>query len=218
PGIQASVPRLAEFLKDAGRGSESGSRVGGRTRSLLVVVEVALSVILLVGATLTIRGFIALDQVNPGFRADRVLMVGVPLPPKRYATLEQRNAFAESVLDRVRSLPGVVSVAIGNGGMPFGGPQSSYAIVGQPQAENARVRVGMISADYLNTMGIPLLGGRNLTEAEVTHENHVALINEAARKLWPIGQDPIGRHIRLDVLVDPRTSAVLIPSGGTPDV
>src|SRR5207302_10239955 len=85
-------------------------------------------------------------------------------------------------------------------------------------AENARVRVGMISADYLNTMGIPLLGGRNLTEAEVTHENHVALINEAARKLWPIGQDPIGRHIRLDVLVDPRTSAVLIPSGGTPDV
>jgi predicted permease len=217
PGIQASVPRLAEFLKD-GRGSESGSRTGGRTRNMLVITEVALSVILLVGATLTIRGFVALHQVNLGFHPERVLMLGLPLPPKRYPTLEQRNAFAQNILDRVRSLPGVVSAAIGNGGMPFGGPQSTYAITGQPQAENKRVRVGMISADYLTTMGIPLLGGRNLTEAEVAHGNAVALINESARKLWPAGEDPIGKRIRLDVLIDTHSPVVLIPSGGTQDV
>ena len=218
PGIQASVPRLAEFLKDSGRTSESGSRAGGRTRSMLVITEVALSVILLVGATLTIRGFVALHQVDLGFQPERVLMLGLPLPPKRYATLEQRNQFAENVLDRVRSLPGVVSAAIGNGGMPFGGPQSTYTITGQPQAENKRVRVGMISTDYLTTMGISLLSGRNLTEAEVTHGNAVALINEAARKLWPAGEDPIGKHIHLDLLADPHNPLVLIPPGGTPDL
>ena len=216
PGIQGSTPRLAEFLKQAGRGSDSGSRFGNRTRNLLVIAEVALSVVLLLGATLTTRGLAALLQVDLGFRPERVLLVGLPLPPKRYATLEQRNAFAEEVVQRVRSLPGVASVAVGNGEMPFMGPQSTYLVHGQAQTEN-RVRLGMISADYLTTMGIPLMAGRNLSEAEVTRGDRLALINEAARKLWLNGEDPIGKHIRVDVLVDPRNNTVLTPPGGTDD-
>jgi putative ABC transport system permease protein len=214
PALQCSRADLTDALKDAARGSgvSEGSR---RTRNLLVVVEVALSVILLVGASLTIRSFAALHQVDTGFQADRVLMVGLPLPPKRYATLEQRNTFAATLMDRVKSLPGVEAVAMGNGGMPFGGPRSPYSIEGRPQADSQRLVIGLISADYLRTMGIPLRRGRALTEQEIAHGDHVVLLNEAASKLWPAGESPIGKHMRIDLLEKPGGSQVLAPSGST---
>src|SRR6266516_62090 len=92
---------LTPALKDAGRGSGASAQ-GGRTRALLVVAEVVLSMVLLVSASLTIRSFIALQRVDLGFQTERVLMVGVPLAPKRYATLEQRNRFAQELVERVK--------------------------------------------------------------------------------------------------------------------
>ena len=149
-----------------------------------------MAVILLMGASLTVRGFVDLQHIDPGFQPDRVLMVGLQVLPKRYATYEQRIAFTENVLGRVRNIPGVQSAAIGNGGLPFGGPQSSYAIEGHPEAQERRMLVGLISADYQRTLGIPLLSGRALTEQEVAHADPVAVINEAAAKLWSAGQSP----------------------------
>src|SRR5262245_2126200 len=102
PALQSSRPDLVAALKDDARGS--GASAGGRTRAALVVIEVALSVVLLVGAGLTIRSFIALQQVDLGFRPERVMSVGLPLPPQRYATWEQRNRFARELLERVKSL------------------------------------------------------------------------------------------------------------------
>jgi predicted permease len=216
PAFHSSRPDLTEALKDAARGSGTAAR-GGRTRGLLVVAEVALAVVLLVSAGLTIRSFIALQQVNLGFQPERVLMVGVPLASTRYATLEQRNRFAQELLDRARSLPGVKAAAVGVGGLPFGGPQSAFAIDGQPESETRRITLNLVSADYLRTLGIPLLRGRMLTEQEIVASERVVVINETASKLWPAGEDPIGRRMRLDELRGPGGS-VLAPTNSSPYV
>ena len=214
PALRCSRPDLVGTLKDAGR--TGAGATGGRARNVLVVVEVALAVVLLVGASLTIRGFIDLQRMDLGFQPDRVLMVGLQLPPKRYATYEQRIAFARSVLDRVSALPGVESAAIGNGGLPFGGPQSAFSIGGHPQADTRRILLGLVSRNYSPTLGIPLRAGRQMTEPEIARAAPVALINETAAKLWPAGESPIGGHLHLDILEKP--SGVLVPPGASPDV
>ncbi len=216
PALQLSRPELTEALKDESRGSSAS--VGGRTRRLLVIGEVALSVVLLVGAGLTIRSFLALQQVELGFRPERVMTVGLPLPPRRYSTLDQRNRFAEAVLQRVENLPGVQAAAIGNGGLPFGGPDSAYAIEGSETPANARIMIDLVSAGYLRTTGIPLRRGRMLSEREIHAAQSVAVINEAAAKLWPAGTDPVSRRIRLDLLQNAGSSQVKTPTNLSPYV
>jgi len=215
PALECSRPGLVDALKDAGR-TLSGA-AGGRTRKALVIAEIALSVVLLMGASLTIRGFLELQRVDAGFQADRVLMVGLQLAPKRYATYQQRIAFTERVLAAVTDLPGVQAAAIGNGGLPFGGARSAYAIEGQPKEEARTMLVGLISADYPRTLGIPLRAGRQLSPQEVAHAEPVALLNEAASKLWPAGASPIGGRVHLDVLEKP-AGAVLAPAAAKPEV
>src|SRR5439155_8594684 len=199
--------------------ARSGSASAGkRTRALLVVAEVALSVVLLVSAGLTIRSFIALQQVDLGFQPRRVMVVGLPLPPKRYATWDQRNRFARNLLERVKHLPGVQAATIGNGGLPFGGPQSTFAIDGRADSETRRVTLNLVSADYLSTLGIPLRRGRMLTEREIDVSERVAVINEVAAKFWLAGEDPLGRRVRLDFLEKPGGSEVLTPTNASPYV
>jgi len=216
PALQASRADLTHALKEGGREGGAGT-AGRRTRSLLVVAEVALSVVLLVGAALTVRTFMSLQGVDLGFAPDRVLMVGVPLPPARYPTLEARNLFAAQLLERVRTLPGVQGVTIGNGGLPFGGPQSTYQVEGRTESEVQRVVLNLIAADYLRTMAVPLRAGRTLEEREVLVGDRVALINEAAaRRFWPDGTDPIGRRVRLGVLEGVPDPNVRVDAAGEP--
>jgi len=216
PALQSSRPDLVVALKDDAR--SSGASVGGRTRALLVVVEVALSVVLLVGAALTIRSFIALQQVDLGFRPERVMAVGLPLPPNRYSTWEQRNRFAQELLQRAKNLPGVQAATIGAGGLPFGGPQATFAREGQADAETRRITIYAVSADYLSALSIPLRRGRMLTDREVSAAESLAVINEAAAKLWPAGEDPIGRRLKLDELQRPGSPSVLTPANASPYV
>jgi predicted permease len=217
PAIRCSRPNLVDSLKDGGHGAV-GSVRGQATRSILVVAEVALSVILLAGASLAIRSFANLIKIDPGFQPERTLMVEVPLPPKKYKSLEQRNVFDQNLLENLKSLPGVETAAIGNGGMPFGGPRSPYSVEGQLPTEDRRVIVGLISSDYLHTLGIPLKQGRALTPQEITNREHLALINETASKLWPAGQNPIGRRMRVDILEKPGAPQVLVPAGASSEV
>jgi putative ABC transport system permease protein len=217
PALRCSRPNLVETLKDGGRGA-GGSARGQAIRSGLVVAEVALSVILLAGASLAIRSFANLIHIDPGFQPQHMLRVQVPLPPKRYTSLEQRNAFGRSLLESVSTLPGVESAAFGNGGMPFGGPPSSYSIEGQLPAEDKRVIVSLISSDYLRTLGTPLRRGRALTRAEVQNGEHFALINETAAKLWQAGVDPIGKRMSVDLLKTGAPPEVPVPAGSRPDV
>ena len=214
PALQSSRPNLVELIKDQGR--SSGAAAGGRTRSSLVVIEVALSVVLLVSAGLTIRSFLALQQVPLGFSPQRVLVADLPLPPKRYETWERRNQFAREVLDRAQTIPGVQSAAIGNGGFPFSRAQLRYSLEGHEDSEEHRIVVNLVSADYLATMGVPLRRGRMLTQREVNAGEPLAVINESASKLWPAGEDPIGRRIRMDELIKPRWAQVRTPTNASP--
>jgi putative ABC transport system permease protein len=217
PALHCSQPNLVDSLKEGGRGV-GGSARGQKTRRSLVVAEVALSVILLAAATLTIRNFAVLLKTDPGFHPERTLMVNLQLSPKQYSTIEQRNILSEALLERVKHVPGVQSAAIGNGGMPFGGPRSSFSIDGIPGASSQRMTIGLISADYSQTLVIPLRRGRQLTDQEVARGDHLALINETAAKLWPSGQDPIGRHVKLDFLANPNSRQALVPAGSSGDV
>jgi putative ABC transport system permease protein len=203
PALQMSKPDVTHALR-AGRSTSAGSE-GGRSRNVLVVVEVALSVVLLVSAGLIMRTFFVLQHIDAGIDADRVLIVGVPLAPERYAALGARNRFAQELLDRVAGLPGVEAASVGH---PFGGPQSSFAIAGQMADESRRITVNLVGANHLRTFGIALRGGRMFDEAEVRRGDRVAVVNEAAAKLWS-DENPIGARLRLGVLerLPPRTLA-----------
>ena len=216
PALQSSRQNLVEALKDEGRGATASA--GGKMRASLVVVEVALAVVLLVSASLTIRSFMALQQVELGFQPEQVMAVGLPLPAKRYATLEQRNRFARDLLERVKNLPGVSAATIGNGGLPFGGLPSLYTIEGQADSEIRRITVNTVAVDYLNTLGVALQQGRMLSEQEIDLADRVAVINEAASRLWPSGENPIGRRIRLNELEKPGRPEILTQANASPYV
>ena len=195
PALQTSKADVTDALR-AGR-STGAETHGGRTRNLLVVIEVALAVVFLVSAGLTVRTFFVLQNMDPGINAERVLIVGVPLPPAKYTTLEGRNRFAQELLERVSALPGVEAATIG---LPLGGPQSPFSIAGQAPDESKRIGLNLVGADHLRMFGIPLRRGRMFDASEVRRGDRVAVINEAAVRLWPAGENPIGARVRLGIL------------------
>ena len=213
PGFQCTRPDLNEALKDGGHAAGAGAR-STRTRHTLVVVEVALSIVLLVGASLAIRGFVELQRVDRGFKAAHTLLVQLALDANRYATLEQRNRFATDLVERVRNIPGVASAAVGI--LPGVEGGSGGMIPGQPKIENG-LDVNLIDADYVPTLGLSLRGGRNFTAEEVARGDRVALISETAARLWPQGEDPVGRIIQVDSLVGGGSNN-LAPAGAVKEV
>ena len=206
PAIQGSRLNFVEGLK-ASRGTGESSR-GGRTRNALVVAEVTLAVVLLVSAGLMVRTFLVLQNVDPGLRAENVLIIGVPLPAAKYTTLERRNQFAEQLLESVEGLPGVEAATIGNGGLPFGGLQSPFTIEGQSTSEQRRMAINLVGADHLKTFGISLRAGRMFDRSEVRRGDRVALVNEAALRFWTAGESPLGARLKLTFLERPSAPAL----------
>lgn len=195
PAMHTSRADITDALK-ASRSTSTGAQ-GGRTRNLLVVAEVALSVVLLVSAGLTARTFFVIQNMDPGIDTRNVFGVNVPIAREKYATLEQRNRFTGELIERVRALPGVEAVSIG---FPFGGQQTPFTIAGQPDDPSKRLSLNLVGADHLRVFGIPLRQGRMFDAAEVRRGDRVALINETAMRLWPAGVSPLGAQVRLDVL------------------
>jgi putative ABC transport system permease protein len=183
-------------------------------RSWLVVAEISLSVTLLAGASLAVGGFLQILNVDPGFQPQRVLRIGFTLAPQRYPTWQQRNTLDRSLLDSVLSLPGVQAADLGNGGLPYGGDRSSFSIDGQPPVDGRTVAIALISREYPQTLGIPLRQGREFSESEIQSGMRVALINESAARLWPAGENPIGRILRIDELAQPMNNSRVLPAPG----
>jgi predicted permease len=212
PALRSSRPDLVGTLKDGGGGA-TGSMRGRAMRSWLVVAEISLSVMLLAGASLAVRGFVQMLRTDPGYQADRVLRIGVTLAPKRYPTWQQRNLLDRNLLESIMNLPGVESAELGNGGLPWSGWRSGFSIDGQPRTEGRTVKLSLISSRYPQTLGIPLKRGREFTEAEIASGLRVALINESAARLWPAGQDPVGRAMQIDDLTQEDNPQVLSAPG-----
>jgi putative ABC transport system permease protein len=198
PALQVSRIDLNGVLKEGGRGSSGFRR--GALRNLLVVGEVALSLILLVGSGLLLKSFARLRGLDPGFRADHVLTVRVDAPMTKYGDFTKRSEFFARVLDRVRALPGVQAAGFTSalpltweGGSSGFTPEGVAPTPGVPWDANNRV----VSAGYFEAMRIPLRRGRLFQDADGPDAPPVAMVNEAmARKFWP-NQDPIGKRFKL---------------------
>jgi putative ABC transport system permease protein len=206
PALQASKPDFNEALKEGGRGSTEGlSR--NRVRSLLVVVEVALSLVLLIGAGLMIKSFYQLLNVNPGFEPDHVLTASFSLPPVKYPGAEQQAAFFQQLVERVRALPGVQSAAFVNP-LPLSNNmiQNILTIEGRPpQAPGERLitNTRIASADYIQTMGIPIKRGRAFNEHDGKDGPTVFLVNETFVQRYFPNEDPIGKRIKVSIRPSP---------------
>jgi putative ABC transport system permease protein len=193
PALRAGRTDLNEALKEGGRGE---SALGMRTRRLVIVCEVALSVILLMGAGVMLRSLSALRQVDAGFDPRGTLTMGVPLPPARYRMADQRITFFGSVLQKIRALPGVQSAA-GIDNLPFlGGSVQPIVLEGHTElvsGDQATVNVRKVTPGYLATMRVPLLRGRDVTESDT----EVMVVSQGAAKLLWGDADPIGRRVTL---------------------
>jgi len=203
-------PSSSANTREALRGRTAGVRAR-RTRSILVVAEVSLTVLLLTGAGLMLRTLLELRRVDPGFRTDRLLTMKVTLPDTRYPSRIQRAAFLDRALDAIRTLPVVESVAAVNHiPMSGDGDWASFNIAGQPaldwgHAPSAEGRG--ISANYFRAMGIRLLQGREFDPGAADAANAIIVNQAFAREYWP-NQSPLGRRL-MSLDEQPRTRVVV---------
>ena len=198
PALQASRTDLNETLKDGTRGL-SGGMQRNRVRSVLVVTEIALSLVLLVGAGLLFQSFRRLLEVSPGFEADKVLTAEVTVSDKKYPEKEQRAAFYHEALERMKALPDVQAVGVVYP-LPLGGSFEAFTfeIVGRPPFPNGQEPSSdrrVISQDYFQAMSIPVVKGRAFNAQDRENAPAVVIINETfARRFFP-GEDPVGKAI-----------------------
>ena len=198
PALHAGRVDLHESLKDGGRSVSGG---GGRTRAVLVAAQVALSLVLLVGAGLLLKSFARLQQVDLGFDPEGVLTARVTLPEARYATPEQQVAFFDALLGQVRGLPGVRSAGAINW-LPLSGLRSatSFWFEGRPLPE-AGQRLGTdvraIDPDYFGAMGMPLLDGRALEHSDAAGRPRSVVVSRSFVDRYMSGEPPLGARIHM---------------------
>ncbi len=197
PAFRTTKVNLSDSLKDGARGSEGVMR--NRTRSLLVVFESAVAVVLLIGAGLLVRSLIALQNVDPGFDSNNVLTLRLDLPHKKYSDEEKAANFWQQLETRVASLPGVQSVGLVTE-LPLSGQLNDlpFTVEGRPpvsidQAFDADFR--RVNQNYFSAMRIPLLRGRNFTEQEVRQGDRVTLVSQTlVDSVFP-NEEPLGKRL-----------------------
>ena len=198
PAFTASGNALTDSLKEGGRTGTAAR--GGRTRAVLVVAEIALALILLVGAGLLVRSFARLTTVDAGFDAEQTLSMRVSLPASRYGEAPRRTQFYRELVQRITALPGIQSTgAISFLPLTGLGSATGYEAVGQPNqlGQEPVTDVRVITGDYFKTLGIPLLRGRLFDENNPADTSNKVIVNETlARVHWP-GEDPIGKRIKV---------------------
>ncbi len=201
PALRSTKTDLTESLKSRAQGSARGRR-HERVRQLLVVGEIAVSLVLLAGGGLMMRSFLRLTSVDPGFDPRGVTTATVRLAGPRYATDEQRAAFFQRLTAQLNSLPGVKSASAINH-LPLGGDVWTFGFTVEgrpatPEAERPSAVYRVVRPDYFRTMGAALLKGRDFTERDDANSPGVVIVNEAlARRQWP-GEEPLGKRITVN--------------------
>jgi putative ABC transport system permease protein len=209
PALQAGRPALESVLKEGGR---TARRTGG-LRSTLVISQVALALVLLVGAGLLLRSFSRWTTVDPGFDADQVLTVRMAFAPARYDTPAKRALFVDALFRDLRALPGVVSAG-GNVALPMSGDNwtRSFNVEGYQPPPNANGPWGdfrIVTPSYFQTLGIAIKRGREFDASEVAGGRQVAVVDEVlADKYWP-GPDPIGKRDGFGNAENPRWMEII---------
>ena len=217
PAIQAARSNTGQSLRDGPRGSSRGG--AQRTRNALVVVEMALAVMLLIGAGLLMRSFIRLVNVNPGFRTEQLVTFNVTLPDAKYPFDRQRIAFTGELQSRLRELPGTKDVAVS-----FGRPLTrmgiftAFEVEGRPAStpdNRSTSAVQPVSAEYFSALGIPLVRGRLYAASDERREAPpVVVINREMARRYFATEDPIGKRITLGLSHDTAGPNTPVAAGG----
>jgi putative ABC transport system permease protein len=233
PALQMSKPDLTSALKEGTRGASAG-RARQRLRSVLVVAEIALAVILLVGAALFIGSFVTLMRIDPGFDPHNVLTVQVSPGPRR-ARDRRIEPASSGIVDRISRVPGVGHASLISGGMPLGGAMSvtTITVPGKKFENDDGISIRRVTAEYHKALRIPLRRGRLFEATDNESAPKVAIINESAAKKYFPGENPVGQAANISsqdctivgvvgdvhqrsLEAEPRTEAyVPIPQGRT---
>jgi predicted permease len=197
PAFTATRVSLADTLREAGR---SGAIVAGRQRfrRILVIGEVALSLVLVFGAGLLVETMARLQRRNPGFDPAHLLLAHIYIPPARYPDSEAITRFCDSLGERARALPGVLDASIATGYPPAIGWQQMFTIPGSPVPRSADVpltRFAAVDARYLMTLRLALLRGRDFAETDTSTSQPVAIVNQEFARQFLANQDAVGREI-----------------------
>lgn len=202
PALQSARTELTETLKASGR-TMAGSLREGRLRKILVGAEVALAVMLLVGASLVLRTLLKLEEMNWGFRPAAVLSMQLPLPERRYPTMDARNAYLKSVVERVESLPGVEQVALNTFVHPFANWGMQVEVPGISTEQRQPVILSQINSSYPAIVGLKVKEGRELSAQDVFLERHAVLVNETFARIYFKDGKALGKSIRAPELKGP---------------
>ena len=199
PALQAAKTNLQDALKDGGRGSAGGAR--NRLRNALVVAEIALSLVLLVGASLFVRSFLNLQASRAGLETAPLMTLRFYMPGDQYDAPEALVRRVDDIVRRVEALPGVVS-AIGSNMVPLSGGGSDAGVVAEgvaiPAGQEPHVQSFGVTPHLMKTLNLPIVGGRDFTDEEGQGRSGVALVNGVfAKRLWPARTDVIGQRFRL---------------------
>ncbi len=201
PALQASKTELTGALNEGGRGATEGFR-RNRARSLLVVAEVALSLVLLIGAGLLIRSFVRLMQTDPGFDPSRVIALDIPLSRQRYDTEQKQAAFFNQLVERARQLPGVEAAGLVNNlPLTHNVDELTFNIAGRPPfppGAEAEANDTVVSPGYFEAMKIPLREGRMFSAQDGPNAPRVMLVSEALARKYFAGQNPVGQRLVID--------------------
>jgi putative ABC transport system permease protein len=201
PALQSSNPQLVDVLKEGGRGGGGGAK-GQRVRNSLVVAEVALALVLLIGAGLMMRSFMHLQKTDIGMDPSRTLTFRVGLPEAQFPDKDAAVRFFEQVIPKLAALPGVEGAGA-TAALPASGNvgYSAFVLEGEPEPKELQDARNMrqidITPGYFQTARVPLLRGRDFTLADNKDAPHVTIIDENAARAWFPNQDPIGHQLRL---------------------
>ncbi len=199
PALQTAKRDIVEPLKEGGKGVSGGFR-HGKLRSALVVIEVAMSLVLLAGAGLLMRSFVALQNVDLGLNPENILVARLPFPRGHYKTAAEKQHFFSQLLQRISALPGVVAATETTTLPPYGGIRSEVEIPGKTHSERWEALYQLCSEGYFPTLGLRVLRGRVLSEVEVNGARKVAVVNQTLVRKYFGDENPLGRMVKINMM------------------
>src|SRR6266542_3940662 len=200
PALQTARQDLVEPLKDARKGGGGTFRTT-KVRNAIVVLEIALSLVLLTGAGLLMRNFIQLTTVDLGFNPKNILVARIPLPRAQYETAQAKQQFFRALLLRLQNLPGVIAVTPATSLPPYGGIRSEIDIPGKARTqERWEAMFQLCDQGHFQTVGLRLLRGRLLSDVEVNDARKVIVVNQTFVTRYFGREDPLGRNVNFKML------------------